>query len=46
MLLSPYALVFSMYIACFFGLSCFLYVRCQLLLAIFKKYEKVEIAEK
>jgi hypothetical protein len=46
MLLSPYALVFSMYIACFFGLSCFLYARCQLLLAIFKKYEKVEIAEK
>jgi uncharacterized membrane protein YesL len=45
MLLSPYAFVFGMYIACFFGLSTFMYAQCGLLLAIFKKYEKVEIAK-
>ncbi|OTN75041.1 hypothetical protein A5886_000085 [Enterococcus sp. 8G7_MSG3316] len=42
MLLSPNLFVFGLYSACFFGISGWMYVRCGLLLAFFRKYEKVE----
>jgi len=42
MLLSPYLFVFGLYSACFFSISGWLYLRCVLLLAFFRKYEKVD----
>ncbi|GEM_PF-1618310 len=42
MLLSPYLFIFGLYSACFFSISGWLYLRCVLLLAFFRKYEKVD----
>lgn len=42
MLLSAYLFIFGLYSACFFSISGWMYLRCKLLLAFFRKYEKVE----